>query len=107
MDYGCTIYGCACNSALNRFDPVHHMALRNCSELDLPNVDIQQTNLLLFHPWNTPRGHYINSFANCIKSTVTPVIYQRVFAYHRSHYSEFSVINIDGSKRAGTLALES
>ncbi|GFX91014.1 putative RNA-directed DNA polymerase from transposon X-element [Trichonephila clavipes] len=129
MDYGCAIYGSACNSALKKLDPVHHMALRICSdafrtssvqslyvtcnqlpldlrrrklslayyfkilsmpshplknvfmstimkrlydarpsnirpfmermkrlttELDLPIVNIQQRNFLLFKPWNTP-----------------------------------------------------
>ncbi|GFX10883.1 hypothetical protein TNCV_3196441 [Trichonephila clavipes] len=53
------------------------------SELDLPNVRIQQRNLFLFQPWNTPRFHYINPFATYSKSTVAPVVFQRVFAYHR------------------------
>ncbi|GFU13642.1 RNase H domain-containing protein [Trichonephila clavipes] len=70
------------------------------SELDLPIVNIQQRNLLLFQPWNTPRFHYINPFASYSKSTVTPVIYQRVFAYHRSQYNRYSGIYTDGSKRA-------
>ncbi|GFS70547.1 RNase H domain-containing protein [Trichonephila clavipes] len=30
MDYGCTIYGPACNSALEKLDPVHYMALGIC-----------------------------------------------------------------------------
>ncbi|GFT13445.1 pggt1b [Trichonephila clavipes] len=51
-------------------------------------------------PWNTPRFHYINPFASYSKSTVTPVIFQRVFAYHRSQYSRYSTIYTDGSKRA-------
>ncbi|GFT15654.1 RNase H domain-containing protein [Trichonephila clavipes] len=170
MDYGCAIYGSACNSVLKKLDPFHHMALRICSgvfrtspvqslyvnynqlpldlrrrklslaqyfkilsapshlmknvylstsmkrlydtrpfmdrmkllitELDLPNVDIQQRNLLLFQPRNTPRFHYINPFANYSKSTVTPVIFQSVFAFHRSQYSGYSAIYTDGSKRA-------
>ncbi|GFW67636.1 RNase H domain-containing protein [Trichonephila clavipes] len=70
------------------------------SELDLPNVHIQQRNLFLFQPWNTPRFHYINPFATYSKSTVAPVIFQRVFAYHRSQYSRYSAIYTDGSKRA-------
>ncbi|GFT08775.1 RNase H domain-containing protein [Trichonephila clavipes] len=71
------------------------------SELDLPNVNIQQRNLFLFQPWNTPRFHYINPFANYSKSIVTPVIFQRVFAYHhRSQYSSYSDIYTDGSKCA-------
>ncbi|GFV92390.1 integrase catalytic domain-containing protein [Trichonephila clavipes] len=175
IDYGCVVYGLACNSTLKRLDPVHHMALRICSgafraspvqslyvncnklpldlrrrklslasyfkilsvpshplqnvymitsmkrlydarpsnirpfmdrmkllvsELDLPNVNIQQRNLLLFQPWNTPRFHYINSFASYSKSIVTPVIFQRVFTYHRSQYSRYSAIYTDGLKRA-------
>ncbi|GFY31911.1 RNase H domain-containing protein [Trichonephila clavipes] len=159
IDYGCVVYGSACNSTLKKLDPVHHMALRICSgtfrtspvqslyvnchqlpldlrrrklslafyfkilsvpshplqnvymstsmkrlydarpsnirpfmdrmklhisELDLPNVRIQQRNLFLFQPWNTPRFHYINPFATYSKSTVAPVVFQRVFAYHRS-----------------------
>ncbi|GFX25589.1 probable RNA-directed DNA polymerase from transposon X-element [Trichonephila clavipes] len=70
------------------------------SELDLPNVRIQQRNLFLFQPWNTPRFHYINPFATYSKSTVAPVVFQRVFAYHRSQYSRYSAIYTDGSKRA-------
>ncbi|GFX09407.1 RNase H domain-containing protein [Trichonephila clavipes] len=70
------------------------------SELDLPNVRIQQRNLFLFQPWNTPRFHYINPFASYSKSTVAPVVFQRVFAYHRSQYSSYSTIYTDGSKRA-------
>ncbi|GFX25482.1 RNase H domain-containing protein [Trichonephila clavipes] len=33
-------------------------------------------------------------------STVAPVVFQRVFAYHRSQYSRYSAIYTDGSKRA-------
>ncbi|GFX45993.1 probable RNA-directed DNA polymerase from transposon X-element [Trichonephila clavipes] len=173
IDYGCVVYGSACNSTLKKLDPVHHMALRICSgafrtspvqslyvnchqlpldlrrrklslafyfkilsvpshplqnvymstsmkrlyvarpsnirpfmdrmklhisKLDLPNVRIQQRNL--FQPWNTPRFHYINPFATYSKSTVAPVVFQRVFAYHRSQYSRYSAIYTDGSKRA-------
>ncbi|GFW07171.1 RNase H domain-containing protein [Trichonephila clavipes] len=159
IDYGCVVYGAACNSTLKKRDPVHHMALRICSgafrtspvqslyvtcnqlpldlriirkrqlppskilsvrshplqnvymstsmkrlydarpsnirpfmdrmklhisELVLPNVHIQQRNLFLFQPWSTPRFHYINPFATYSKSTVAPVVFQRVFTYHRS-----------------------
>ncbi|GFX08526.1 RNase H domain-containing protein [Trichonephila clavipes] len=70
------------------------------SELDLPNVRIQQRNLFLFQPWSTPRFHYINPFATYSKSSVAPVVFQRVFAYHRSQYSRYSTIYTDGSKRA-------
>ncbi|GFV06939.1 RNase H domain-containing protein [Trichonephila clavipes] len=34
------------------------------------------------------------------KSTVEPVVFQRVFAYQRSQYSSYSTIYTDGSKRA-------
>ncbi|GFS74412.1 RNase H domain-containing protein [Trichonephila clavipes] len=34
------------------------------------------------------------------KSTVAPVVFQRVFAYHRSQYSRYSAIYTDGLKRA-------
>ncbi|GFU66283.1 pggt1b [Trichonephila clavipes] len=34
------------------------------------------------------------------KSTVAPVVFQRVFAYHRSQYSRYSAIYTNGSKRA-------
>ncbi|GFU66276.1 RNase H domain-containing protein [Trichonephila clavipes] len=70
------------------------------SELDLPNVHIQQRNLFLFQPWSTPRFHFINPFATYSKSTVAPVVFQRVFTYHRSQYSSYSTIYTDGSKRA-------
>ncbi|GFV31357.1 RNase H domain-containing protein [Trichonephila clavipes] len=70
------------------------------SELNLPNVNIQQRNVLQFQPWITPRFHYINPFASYSKSTVAPVVFQRVFAYHRSQYRNVSPIFTDGSKRA-------
>ncbi|GFT42987.1 RNase H domain-containing protein [Trichonephila clavipes] len=73
---------------------------RLIAELDLPIVNIQQRNLLLFQPWNTPRFHYINPFASYCKSTVAPVVFQRVFAYHRNQYSSYLAIYTDGSKRA-------
>ncbi|PRD24198.1 UNVERIFIED_CONTAM: Pggt1b [Trichonephila clavipes] len=47
-----------------------------------------------------PRFHYINPFASYIKSTVAPVVFQRVFASHRSQYSGYSAIYTDGSKHA-------
>ncbi|GFW03217.1 pggt1b [Trichonephila clavipes] len=72
---------------------------RLITELDLPIVNIQQRNLLLFQPWNIQRFHYINPFANYSKSTVTPVIFQRVFVYHRTQYSAYSAIYTDDSKR--------
>ncbi|GFY10547.1 RNase H domain-containing protein [Trichonephila clavipes] len=174
IDYGCVVYGSACNSTLRKLDPVHHFALRisgafhtspvqslyvHCnqllldirrrklclayyfkilsvpshplqnvymsssmkrlfdarpsnirlfmdrmkllvSELNLPNVNIQQGNVLQLQPWNTPRFHYINPFASYSKSTVAPVVFQRVFAYHHSQYRNFSPIFTDGSKRA-------
>ncbi|GFV07120.1 RNase H domain-containing protein [Trichonephila clavipes] len=70
------------------------------SELDLPNVDLQQRNFLRFQPWNAPRFHYINPFAKYIKTTVTPIVFQSIFAYHRSRYRSYSPIFTDGLKRA-------
>ncbi|GFV06694.1 RNase H domain-containing protein [Trichonephila clavipes] len=70
------------------------------SELDLPNVDIQQRNVLQFQPWNTPHFNYINPFASYSKTTVTPIVFQCIFAYHRCQYRNFSPIFTDGSKRA-------
>ncbi|GFT93735.1 RNase H domain-containing protein [Trichonephila clavipes] len=67
------------------------------SELDLPNVRIQQRNLFPIPNRNTPRFHYINPFTTYSKSTVAPVVFQRVFAYHRSQYSRYSAIYTDGS----------
>ncbi|GFT53714.1 putative RNA-directed DNA polymerase from transposon X-element [Trichonephila clavipes] len=90
IDYGCVAYGSACNSTLQKLNPVHHMALRICSAKEpfpIPTL-------------NTPRFHYINPFATYSKSTVAPVVFQRVFAYHRSQYSRYSAIYTDGSKRA-------
>ncbi|GFU13070.1 RNase H domain-containing protein [Trichonephila clavipes] len=66
------------------------------SEFDLSNVHIQQRNLFLFQLWNTPRFHSINPFATYSKSTVAPVVFQRVLAYHRSQYSRYSAIFTDG-----------
>ncbi|GBN76892.1 hypothetical protein AVEN_11232-1 [Araneus ventricosus] len=31
INYGCAVYGSACNSVLRKLDPVHHSALRICS----------------------------------------------------------------------------
>ncbi|GFU38137.1 RNase H domain-containing protein [Trichonephila clavipes] len=71
------------------------------SELDLPNVRIQQKE-----PFPIPTLEYATVplyqpfFATYSKSTVAPVVFQRVFAYHRSQYSRYSAIYTDGSKRA-------
>ncbi|GFV72322.1 pggt1b [Trichonephila clavipes] len=73
---------------------------RLITELELPIVNIQQMNFLLFPPWNTPRFHYINHFVIYSKSPVTPIIFQRVFAYHSSQYSGYPAIYTDGSKGA-------
>ncbi|GFU73448.1 RNase H domain-containing protein [Trichonephila clavipes] len=69
------------------------------SELDLPVVDIHQRNFLQFQPWNTPCFRYINSYATYNKSAKAPVTFQRIFAYHRSRYSDYSPIYTDGSKQ--------
>ncbi|GFT31882.1 RNase H domain-containing protein [Trichonephila clavipes] len=69
------------------------------SELDLPNVRIQQRNLF-YSNLEYATVPYINPFATYGKSTVAPVVFQRVFAYHRSQYSRYSAIYTDGSKRA-------
>ncbi|GFU36739.1 RNase H domain-containing protein [Trichonephila clavipes] len=68
------------------------------SELDLPNVRIQQRNLS-YSNRNTPRFPLYQPFATYSKSTVAPVVFQRVFAYHRSQCSRYSAIYTDGSKR--------
>ncbi|GFX24533.1 putative RNA-directed DNA polymerase from transposon X-element [Trichonephila clavipes] len=150
IDYGCVAYGSACNSTLQKLDPVHHMALRICSGAfrtspvqslyvnchQLP-LDLRRRKLSLAyyfkilsvpsHPLQNvymstsmkrlydarPKGTfsysnlgirhgslYINPFATYSKSTVAPVVFQRVFAYHRSQYSRYSAIYTDGSKRA-------
>ncbi|GFX78313.1 putative RNA-directed DNA polymerase from transposon BS [Trichonephila clavipes] len=69
------------------------------TELDLP-VDIHQRNFLQFQPWNTPCFRYINPYATYSKSAIAPVAFQRIFACHRSRYSDYSPIYTDGSKRA-------
>ncbi|GFW07141.1 RNase H domain-containing protein [Trichonephila clavipes] len=76
------------------------------SELDLPNVNNQQRNLLIFQHWNTPRFHYINPFATYSKFTVAPVVFQRVFAYHRSQYSRYSASTLMVRNVQITLAVE-
>ncbi|GFW74642.1 RNase H domain-containing protein [Trichonephila clavipes] len=38
------------------------------SELDFPDAEIHQRNILLFQPWNTPRFYYTNPFATYSKS---------------------------------------
>ncbi|GFW84179.1 RNase H domain-containing protein [Trichonephila clavipes] len=89
------------NARQSNIRPFMDRMKRLVSELDLPNVDIQQRNVLRFQPWNTPRFHCIKPFANYSKSTITPVVFQRVFAYHRSQYSRFSAIYANGPKRTG------
>ncbi|GFU61600.1 pggt1b [Trichonephila clavipes] len=85
----------------SNIQPFMNRLKRHITELDQPNAEIQQMNLLLFHPCNTSLFPYINPFANYSKPTVAPVVFQRVFEYHSSQYSEFSAICTDGSKRAG------
>ncbi|GFU66917.1 RNase H domain-containing protein [Trichonephila clavipes] len=67
--------------------------------LDLPDVDIHQRNIFQFQPWNTPLFHYINPFSTYSKFAIATVDFQLIFAYHRSRYSDYSPIYIDGSKR--------
>ncbi|GFX46655.1 RNase H domain-containing protein [Trichonephila clavipes] len=69
------------------------------SELDLPVVDIHQRNCLQFQPWNTPCFRYIDPYATYSKTAIAPVAFQRIFAYHRSRYSDYSPIYTDGSKQ--------
>ncbi|GFU90541.1 putative RNA-directed DNA polymerase from transposon X-element [Trichonephila clavipes] len=61
--------------------------------------------LLAKEPFPIPTLEYATvplyqPFATYSKSTVAPVVFQRVFAYHRSQYSRYSAIYTDGSKRA-------
>ncbi|GFV30714.1 probable RNA-directed DNA polymerase from transposon X-element [Trichonephila clavipes] len=58
------------------------------SELDLPVVDIHQRNFLQFQLWNTPCFRFINPYATYSKSAIAPVAFQRIFAYHRSRYTQ-------------------
>ncbi|GFU28328.1 probable RNA-directed DNA polymerase from transposon X-element [Trichonephila clavipes] len=143
IDYGCVAYGSACNSTLQKLDPVHHMALRICSGAfrtspvqslyvnchQLP-LDLRRRKLSLAfyfkilsvpsHPLQNvymstsmkrlydARPSNIRPFMDRMKlhiseldlPNVPPVVFQRVFAYHRSQYSHYSAIYTDGSKRA-------
>ncbi|GFV41856.1 RNase H domain-containing protein [Trichonephila clavipes] len=74
---------------------------RHKTKLDLHITEIQQRNLLLFQPWNTPRFRYINHFVNYSKSNFAPIVFKRVFADHRNQYRKFSAVYTDGRKRAG------
>ncbi|GFV49499.1 uncharacterized protein TNCV_3736371 [Trichonephila clavipes] len=142
IDYGCVAYGSACNSTLQKLDPVHHMALRICSGAfrtspvqslyvchQLP-LDLRRRKLSLAfyfkilsvpsHPLQNvymstsmkrlydARPSNIRPFMDRMKlhiseldlPNVPPVVFQRVFAYHRSQYSHYSAVYTDGSKRA-------
>ncbi|GFU46487.1 probable RNA-directed DNA polymerase from transposon X-element [Trichonephila clavipes] len=97
IDYGCVAYGSACNSTLQKLDPRPPYGIENllgCFSHITAKEPFPIPTL------NTPRFHYINPFATYSKSTVAPVVFQRVFAYHRSQYSHYSAIYTDGSKRA-------
>ncbi|GFU96921.1 hypothetical protein TNCV_3882241 [Trichonephila clavipes] len=59
------------------------------SELDLPNVRIQQKEPFPIPTLNTPRFHYINPFAFFLHSKSTVALYR---FYHRSQYSRYSAI---------------
>ncbi|GFX38960.1 probable RNA-directed DNA polymerase from transposon X-element [Trichonephila clavipes] len=130
IDYGCVAYGSACNSTLKKLDPIHHMALRICSGAfrtspvqslyvnchQLP-LDLRRRKLslafyfkILSVPSHPLQNVYMSTSMKRLydarpsnirpKSTVAPVVFQRVFAYHRSQYSRYSAIYTDGSKRA-------
>ncbi|GFU38113.1 probable RNA-directed DNA polymerase from transposon X-element [Trichonephila clavipes] len=140
IDYGCVAYGSACNSTLQKLDPVHHMALRICSGAfrtspvqslyvnchQLP-LDLRRRKLSLAyyfkilsvpsHPLQNvymstsmkrlydARPSNIRPFMDRMKLHISEldlpnVLFQRVFAYHRSQYSRYSAIYTDGSKRA-------
>ncbi|GFW94804.1 RNase H domain-containing protein [Trichonephila clavipes] len=85
------------------------LAFRSCPCLHIPlqNVYMSTSMKRLYdaRPSNYPAvyGWKLHDFTNSTyltKSTVAPVVFQRVFAYHRSQYSRYSAIYTDGSKRA-------
>ncbi|GFT31879.1 RNase H domain-containing protein [Trichonephila clavipes] len=70
------------------------------SELDLPNVRIQQINLFLFN-LGIRHGSFISTLLPLtVNPLLAPVVFQLVFTYHRGQYSRYSAIYTDGSKRA-------
>ncbi|GFW43627.1 putative RNA-directed DNA polymerase from transposon BS [Trichonephila clavipes] len=121
LDYGCIVYGSALilsvrshplrsgNLAISmrriydarshNIRPFIERTKLLLSELDLPDLDIHQRNFLQFQPWNTPCFRYINPYATYSKSAIAPVAFLRIFAYHRSRYSDYPPIYTDGSNR--------
>ncbi|GFU10491.1 RNase H domain-containing protein [Trichonephila clavipes] len=69
------------------------------SELDLPNVRIQQRNLFLFQPWNTPRFHYINPFCHLHKG------FDIVFCWLPSHVGIIGNEQADNAAKSATTHL--
>ncbi|GBN26250.1 hypothetical protein AVEN_88681-1 [Araneus ventricosus] len=115
IDYGCVIYGSARQSVLKGLDPIHHSALRLCSEAfrtsrveslaaellrNLNLEDLQVVPNLEHHltPWKSHGLKFLNPFKTFDKATTTPEVYQQLFADHRDIYHNFIPIFTDGSK---------
>ncbi|GFW02225.1 pggt1b [Trichonephila clavipes] len=73
-------------------------AIRNAADAAIPRTSNSPRKLC--KPWWNASCQQAKIFQRRAKSTVAPVVFQRVFAYHRSQYSRYSAIYTDGSKRA-------
>ncbi|GFW57281.1 putative RNA-directed DNA polymerase from transposon X-element [Trichonephila clavipes] len=86
---------------LNKLHNIHP-STSHWAALPVRRHDVRLTRLRIGHTRFTHRHLLLGENApECpSKSTVAPVVFKRVFAYHRSQYSRYSAIYTDGSKRA-------
>ncbi|GFX09406.1 putative RNA-directed DNA polymerase from transposon X-element [Trichonephila clavipes] len=81
--------------------PFSERAKAVLNDAHLNNINIQENNILAFPPWDIHIFNYHNPFSGYDKAGTAAVIYQQLFSFHRSNYSEYIPVYTDGSKTAG------
>ncbi|GFX67724.1 putative RNA-directed DNA polymerase from transposon X-element [Trichonephila clavipes] len=71
------------------------------NDAHLNNINIQESNILAFPPWDVQVFNYHNPFSGYDKAGNAAIIYQQLFSYHRSKYSKNIPVYTDGLKTVG------
>ncbi|GFS91165.1 RNase H domain-containing protein [Trichonephila clavipes] len=83
------------------FNPFSERANAILNDAHLSNTDIQENNILAFPHWDIQIFNYNNPFSGYDKAGTADFIYQQLFSFHRSKYSKYIPVYMDGSKTAG------
>ncbi|GFU50710.1 probable RNA-directed DNA polymerase from transposon X-element [Trichonephila clavipes] len=81
--------------------PFSERAKAVLNDAHLNHINIQENNIFAFPPWDIQIFNYHNPFSGYDKAGTPDVIYQQLFYFHRSKYSEYIPVYTDGSKTAG------